>query len=71
MALDLQDPLTEFTRDANAALGHVPKDQYAGGLTDQRPIRRIESIEVRESSISAPTNLYLGSGKSGATGEKA
>jgi hypothetical protein len=49
----------------------MPEDQYAGGLADQRLIRRVEGIEVRESSISALANLRLGSGKGGATGEKA
>jgi hypothetical protein len=71
VTLDLQDPFTVLTRDANAGLGHVPKDQYAGGFADQRPIRRVKGIEVRESSSSAAANLCLGSGKACATGEKA
>jgi hypothetical protein len=45
----------------------VPKDQYAGGFADQRPIRRVKGIEVRESSSSAAANLCLGSGKACAT----
>ncbi len=56
---------------AEAGLGHMPKDQYAGGVADQRPIRRIEVIEMRKSSISAVPNLCLGIGMACATGEKA
>ena len=71
VTLDLQDALTILTRDASAGLGHAPRDQYAGGLADERPIRRVEGIEMRESSISATANLCLGSGKACATGQKA
>ena len=39
VALDLQDPLTEFTRDADAALGHTPEDQCPSRLADQRLIQ--------------------------------
>jgi hypothetical protein len=49
----------------------VPEDQYAGGLADQRPVRSIEGIELRESSISAPANLCLSIGQACATTENA
>jgi hypothetical protein len=65
--LDLHDPFTVPTR--GAALGHVPVDQYAGGLANQCPIRRIEEIEAPESLISASANFCLDIGKGGATGE--
>jgi len=47
----------------------VPVDQYAGGLANQCPIRRIEEIEAPESLISASANFCLDIGKGGATGE--
>ena len=53
------------------ALGHMAKDQYAGGLADQFPIRRVKSIKLFQSPVSAPVNLGFGMRKNHRTHEKA
>jgi hypothetical protein len=70
VALDPQDPFAILARDANAALGHVPKDQYAGRFADQLSVGWVERLEVLQIPISARVNLCLSVGKGGRTCEK-
>jgi hypothetical protein len=71
MALDPKDPLAKLAADANAALGDVPKDQYAGRFANEAPVVGVERIEARQGPIRAMVNLGFGMSQGGRACEKA